>query len=194
MLSRSTRWATELAGHAATAAMVVASFFALGVGSAWAWPTESIQLLGDTGFDVGCWRGFTFDGSWVEIVLEPARADVIESGHRCSSFSGMGIAFLGLAAVVVVALARFRSQLEQRRLELARHFVEAGREVPRELLAGLARNDLRRGLVLEFASLGLLAAALVSGERWLAPSGLVPAFIGIGYLVSYRVARRGGAA
>jgi hypothetical protein len=58
------------------------------------------------------------------------------------------------------------------------------------LLLGPARNDLRRGIVLMFAGAGLLAAGLVLGDRALTGGGLVPEFIGVGYLVSWWLAMR----
>jgi hypothetical protein len=44
--------------------------------------------------------------------------------------------------------------------------------------------------VLLFAGVGLTFAGVVLGDRGLAAGGLVPAFIGIGYLVSYRLGAR----
>ncbi len=122
-------------------------------------------------------------GSWLELRLggEPI---------ECGAVHGAGIALFALAAVVVVALGRMRLVAENKRLELARRLLEQGVEPPRGLLSGPARNDLRRGLVLGFAGIGLTIAGLVLGDRGLAAGGLVPAFIGIGYLVSYRLAAR----
>lgn len=122
-------------------------------------------------------------GSWLEFQLgaEPV---------ACGTVHGAGIALFALSAVVVIALARMRLHAENKRLDLARRLLEQGLEPPRGLLSGPARNDLRRGLVLGFAGIGLTIAGLVLGDRGLAAGGLVPAFIGIGYLVSYRLAAR----
>ena len=38
------------------------------------------------------------------------------------------------------------------------------------------------------AGLGLVIAGMMLGDRGMAAGGLIPAFIGIGYLVSYRLA------
>ena len=81
-----------------------------------------------------------------------------------------------------------RLSAEHKRLDLARRLIEQGLEPPQELLAAPARNDLRRGLVLGFAGLGLVVAGMLLGDRGLAAGGLVPAFIGGGYLVSFRLA------
>jgi hypothetical protein len=106
----------------------------------------------------------------------------------CPRLHGLGFTFLGLMAVVVIALGRMRLQTEQRRLEVVRRLVEQGLTPPRPLLEGPARKDRRKGVVLVFAGTGLVAAGFVLGDRGLAAAGLIPAFIGLGYLVSYRLA------
>ncbi|MBC8068048.1 MAG: hypothetical protein IAG13_06925, partial [Deltaproteobacteria bacterium] len=69
----------------------------------------------------------------------------------CGSMRGFGVAFLALAALVVIALGRMRLSAEHKRLDLARRLVEQGLEPPSGLLSAPARADLRRGLVLGFA-------------------------------------------
>jgi hypothetical protein len=110
----------------------------------------------------------------------------------CTTTHGFGFAFLALSAIVVIALGRMRLMTEQKRLDLARRLVEQGLEPPTGLLTAPAKNDMRRGVVLVAAGLGLLVAGLVLGDRGLAAGGLVPAFIGAGYLVSFKLAMRGG--
>jgi len=110
------------------------------------------------------------------------------SAAECTDLRGVGFAFLGLAAVVVIAVGRMRLATEQRRLEVARRLIEKGIEPPDGLFTAPARRDLRKGIVLVFAGLGLVIAGMMLGDRGIAAGGLVPAFIGIGYLVSYRLA------
>lgn len=110
------------------------------------------------------------------------------SAVECHDLRGVGFAFLGLAAVVVIALGRMRLATEQRRLELARKLIEKGFEPPDGLFSAPVRRDLRKGVVLVFAGLGLVVAGMMLGDRGMAAGGLIPAFIGIGYLVSYRLA------
>jgi hypothetical protein len=110
------------------------------------------------------------------------------SALECHDLRGVGFAFLGLAAVVVIAVGRMRLATEQRRLELARKLIEKGFEPPDGLFSAPVRRDLRKGVVLVFAGLGLVVAGMMLGDRGMAAGGLVPAFIGIGYLVSYRLA------
>ena len=102
----------------------------------------------------------------------------------CATTRGFGFAFLALSALVVIALGRMRLVTEQKRLDLARRLVEQGLEPPTGLLTAPAKNDMRRGIV--------LVAGLVLGDRGLAAGGLVPAFIGAGYLVSFKLAMRSG--
>lgn len=107
---------------------------------------------------------------------------------ECHDLRGVGFAFLGLAAVVVIAMGRMRLATEQRRLEVARRLIEKGFEPPDGLFTAPARRDLRKGVVLVFAGLGLVVAGMMLGDRGMAAGGLIPAFIGIGYLVSHRLA------
>ncbi len=108
----------------------------------------------------------------------------------CPGGRASGIVFTVVAGVVVLGVAGMRLLLEQRRLEVARTLLEQGREPPAALLAGTAGADLRRGVVLVFAGLGLLLAGLLKGSHGVASAGLVPVFIGLGYLVSHRLAVR----
>lgn len=110
------------------------------------------------------------------------------SAAECHDLRGVGFAFLGLAAVVVIAVGRMRLATEQRRLDVARRLIERGMELPHGLLTAPARRDLRKGIVLVFAGLGLVVAGMMLGDRGMAAGGLIPAFIGIGYLVSHRLA------
>lgn len=107
---------------------------------------------------------------------------------ECNDLRGVGFAFLGLAALVVIAVGRMRLTTEQRRLDLARRLIEKGFEPPDGLLTAPARRDLRKGVVLVFAGLGLVISGMMLGDRGMAAGGLIPAFIGIGYLVSHRLA------
>lgn len=108
----------------------------------------------------------------------------------------LDIAFLSLLVIGVIAVVRIRQRTEQNRLELARKYIEKGMNPPPALFPSAAGNDLRRGIVLVFTGLGLLCASLVAGGwshgvQGLGPAGLIPGFIGLGYLVSYACAVRG---
>ncbi len=104
---------------------------------------------------------------------------------RCGS-QAFDLAFLAVVALIVISVIRFRHATLRKRLDLARRMVEKGIEPPPELLGSNASSDLRRGLVLVFTGVGLLAASLLGGNEGLSPAGLIPGFIGIGYLVSHR--------
>ena len=108
----------------------------------------------------------------------------------------LDIAFLSLLVIGVIAVVRIRQRTEQNRLELARKYIEKGMNPPPALFPSAAGHDLRRGIVLVFTGLGLLCASLVAsgwshGVQGLGPAGLIPGFIGLGYLVSYACAVRG---
>lgn len=110
------------------------------------------------------------------------------AGQPCGGLQVWDLVFLAVVALVLVAAIRFRHLTVQRRLELARRMVERGLEPPGELWGASPAGDLRRGVVLVCAGLGLLVTSYVSARPGLAPAGLIPGFIGLGYLLSYRFA------
>lgn len=108
----------------------------------------------------------------------------------------LDVAFLSLLVIGVIAVVRIRQRSEQNRLDLARQYIERGMQPPATLFPSAAGNDLRRGIVLVFSGVGLLIASLVAsgwsaGVQGLGSAGLIPGFIGLGYLVSYACAMRG---
>lgn len=147
---------------------------------------EVLGLVDDLGHTLVYGSDLCIDGLrsvGVMLGLDPHRSAV-----ECHDLRGVGFAFLGLAAVVAIAIGRMRLATEQRRLEVARKLIEKGFEPPDGLFTAPARRDLRKGVVLVFAGLGLVVAGMMLGDRGMAAGGLIPAFIGIGYLVSYRLA------
>ncbi|PRQ09300.1 DUF6249 domain-containing protein [Enhygromyxa salina] len=107
----------------------------------------------------------------------------------CSTgFRPFDLAFLAVVALIVISVIRFRHATTRHRLDLARRMVEKGIEPPPELVGANNGSDLRRGIVLVCTGLGLLLASMVGGSHSLSPAGLIPGFIGIGYLVSHRFA------
>lgn len=124
--------------------------------------------------------------------------DPSRSPGACNSGGSLvlDVAFLSLLVIGVIAVVRIRQRTEQTRLELARQYIEKGMNPPAALFPSAAGNDLRRGIVLVFTGLGLLVASLAAsgwsnGVQGLGPAGLIPGFIGLGYLVSYACAVRG---
>lgn len=182
----------------------IAVFWAGGISAAHA-AIPDVGLGLDRGLDVGLggagWelgrRLFELDAS-AALCLSEVKAQLLQlhphegtaDGAACSSVAGIGYALLALVAVVVVALGRMRLKTEQKRLEYAQKLVEQGMEPPAGLLMGPARGDLRKGIVLLFAGAGLFVSGLFLGDRGLAAGGLVPEFVGIGYLVSFWLASR----
>jgi hypothetical protein len=116
-----------------------------------------------------------------------------EPSACAGGFRAFDFAFLAVVALVVISAIRSRHAIAGRRLELARRMVEKGIEPPPELVGTPNRSDLRRGLVLVFTGIGLLLASWLGGGAHLSPAGLIPGFIGLGYLVSHRFAVRSGA-
>lgn len=117
-------------------------------------------------------------------------ASPMAEGVSCQSSWLFDLGALGLFFTTVVVIMRMRLRAEENRLDLARRYVEQGIEPPGNLFPSAARSDLRRGVVLIFAGLGLLATAGGGGQ--LGPVGLIPGFIGLGYIVSYALSQRLG--
>jgi hypothetical protein len=120
----------------------------------------------------------------VSMLLEAAGA------VPCHGFRAGDVAVLGFVALLLVAAMRFRHMLARRRLDLARQMVERGLEPPRDLLDAPHRDDLRRGIVLLFLAAGIAVASAFSHEGRVSPFGLVPGFVGLGYLLSHFLAAR----
>lgn len=95
----------------------------------------------------------------------------------------------GVAAVLYTIYRTYRQ-----RHETLRAMVEKGVAIPPELIAPARRpaNDLRRGLLLATGGIGLgvfLFAVAQPGGMW--TLGLVPLLVGVGYLISWRLAPAG---
>jgi hypothetical protein len=99
--------------------------------------------------------------------------------------------FLCLLAAVGLTLY-FRYARERQRHETLRKMVEKGMEIPPDLLVPPIRaaSDLRRGLVLLGAGIGLLVLLITFPDRdvrdlWAV--GLIPILMGAAYLATWRI-------
>ena len=111
----------------------------------------------------------------------------------------VGIIFTTLfgAPVLVVGAIMFFSYLKSRSLHrTVRMMVEKGQEVPAALFAPppavRARSDLRRGVVLLMVGLGLMIfmGAINDWEGGAWSLGVIPAVIGLGYLLVWKLEGR----
>ena len=128
---------------------------------------------------------------------EGAQASPLAPPHAPpADIVGTSIFFGALVTIVLLAQV-FATRRERIRQETLRAMVDRGMEIPPGLIGDRARrsSDLRSGLVLVGAGVGVsLAFALVhlngqSGSG-LWSIGLVPMFMGGGYLVAWRVQAR----
>jgi hypothetical protein len=137
----------------------------------------------DAGIEQGCSGVMTYVLEFDSMLFAP-------QAPAHGGFRAFDLAFLAVVALIVISAIRFRHATTRRRLELARRMVEKGIEPPPELVGAQTGSDLRRGLVLVFTGVGLLLASLFGSGKDVSPAGLIPGFIGIGYLVSHRFAVR----
>jgi len=104
------------------------------------------------------------------------------------------IAFFATVLLVVVATLVFRHRRNAQVQETLRLMVEKGAEIPPELLTRpqSQHGDLRRGLVLVAAgsSLAIMIGLINGFEDGSWAVGLVPTFIGVGYLIVWRYSQR----
>lgn len=144
-------------------------------------PLSPMSPMLDTSMTQGCSGVVDFALEFDSMLFEARTPD-------CSGFRAFDLAFLAVVALIVISAIRFRHATTRRKLELARRMVEKGLEPPPELVGANNGSDLRRGLVLVSTGLGLLVASMFGSGNGISPAGLIPGFIGVGYLISHRFA------
>jgi hypothetical protein len=101
--------------------------------------------------------------------------------------------FLAVIGVVALALAH-GVRKDRQRHETLRLMIEKGATIPPELLTPPVRkrSDLRKGIILVSTGAGIAAMmALLERSEPVWGIGLVPALIGVGYLIAARLERPG---
>lgn len=143
------------------------------------------------------WGGLGINELVMTSTYSTLHSCIADFSHMASSSGGSSecggswlfdLSALGLFFATVVVIVRMRLRAEVNRLDLARRYIDQGIEPPVSLFPSAARSDLRRGVILLFAGLGLLAAGQAGGS--LGPVGMIPGFIGLGYLASYALSQR----
>lgn len=106
-----------------------------------------------------------------------------------------GVLALGIPSAVIYAAMRLvlkhREQRRERQYEVLLKLTEQGAPVPPNLLdaAQPQPDDLRRGIVLVFSGAGLSAFLLTLTDHSAWGIGLIPIFAGVGYILSWKLAR-----
>ena len=138
--------------------------------------------------------------SLAEILLTRAEGGIFDAGVERSVIQQVEIVvplalFVTILLVVISTLVlRYRRHAQIQ--ETLRLMIEKGAEIPPELLTPPVSQygDLRRGLILMGVGLSLsLLIGLTDGfgsGSWAV--GLIPAFIGAGYLIVWRYSQRAG--
>jgi len=132
------------------------------------------------------------------ILLQNENRGVVDAatggGGVTWAMQAVPIAFFATVLLVVVATLLFRQRRDAQVQDTLRLMVEKGAEIPPELLARpqSRHGDLRRGLVLVAAGASLaIMIGLINGfEDGSWAVGLVPTFIGVGYLIVWRYSQR----
>ena len=110
----------------------------------------------------------------------------MDFGH--TMIAGIAITFgLGAPIVLVGLILWYKSRKTRMIHETALQLAEKGQPVPPELFLGTDEplSDLRRGVVLVALGLGLALFMYQVGGPW--SLGLIPLFMGAGYLVVWKL-------
>ena len=99
------------------------------------------------------------------------------------------IAFFVLVLLIVALSLYAGLRKDQHRNEVLRALIEKGAPLPAELLVPAApgKSDLRRGLVLVGAGLGLMVMLATLADRGVWTAGLLPLLMGAGYLLTWKL-------
>lgn len=99
------------------------------------------------------------------------------------------IAFFVLVLLIVALSLYAGLRKDQQRNEVLRALIEKGAPLPAELLVPAApgKSDLRRGLVLVGAGLGLMVMLAALADRGVWTAGLLPLLMGAGYLLAWKL-------
>jgi hypothetical protein len=101
------------------------------------------------------------------------------------------IASFGTTVVIVAIVLYFRLRATRLKHELVRIYLDKGQPVP-PLVLGEGRSpnaDLRRGLVLLATGVSIAIAFALGGQGQVVGLGVIPALIGVAYLVVWRIER-----
>lgn len=100
------------------------------------------------------------------------------------------ILIFGMPVFILLLVLWFGSRKRRQKMELVRTYLDAGKDVPEQVLAefsGAASNSLRGGVTPLSIGLGMICAAFLIGDATpLAALGLIPLFIGIARLIYWR--------
>ncbi len=108
----------------------------------------------------------------------------------------VSVVFIFGGPIIIVAIALFASHRKRRLTHnTIAAFVESGKEVPPEVLAGLhretsPRSNLHKGIVMVGIGLGVFSFFALAGSAAVGALGLIPLFIGIAQLVVWKLEKR----
>jgi hypothetical protein len=129
------------------------------------------------------------DGDQLAEVLK-RRASADDEHESPLAEFGVPVAFFVFLTIIVVANLYSGYRKDRSKQETLRLMVEKGAQIPVELIQPPPKrtNDLRRGLLLLTAGLGLvLFLAILNQSPRLWSVGLVPVLLGTGYLAAWRI-------
>lgn len=103
------------------------------------------------------------------------------------------VLIFGMPVFIVLLILWFGHKKRRQRVELVNRFLDAGKDVPPEVLHTIdadGGNSLRRGIMLTGIGAGIVAGFNAAGDSDIAGFGLIPLFIGIARLVYWYIAER----
>ena len=93
---------------------------------------------------------------------------------------------LGMPIIIVLLVLYFGYRKRRQRAELIRSFIDAGKDVPQQLLDDQpGANPLRSGLTLVAVAAAISIAFFIIGETEISALALIPLFLGLARLAFY---------
>ncbi len=100
---------------------------------------------------------------------------------------------LSMPVVMLLIILKYRARAEQRRQTLYLEALRHGQSLDLSALQPAGQrlwSNFRTGIVLTMLGLGLLACGMIENDRDWVAAAFLPMFIGIGFLITFRVQSR----
>jgi hypothetical protein len=160
----------------------------------------NMQEADPTGLPAGAYKKLSPDQIY-DLAQKKMKMESLSNSYKPESWAAITapIATFAMIVLIVFLVMLYRSKKDREMHTTLRLMVEKGADIPAELLhpkqKSTSNTDLRRGVLLLFTGMGYMAFMGILGM--LEPDalkglgvGLIPIFIGIGYLLVWRLSKR----